>query len=137
MPITSEQKADRAFFILVAGLLVLVAVLLPVARGIDDRHDRMRPMYDDLRAVEWLEYKSISAGNGPVPVDLEDGASAEIAGEEFAPSTGVHVVVEADGDDSYCARVSNQFGDVSDLHCLDLAHPPRDPDGPVRDPASG
>ena len=136
MPITSEQKADRTFLAVIVGSLLLCAALLPVARTVDDHHDRMRPMYDDLRLMEYLQYQSLVTDGRAVPVDLEDGASATIAGEEFTPADGVHVVVEEEAD-SYCAKVSNQYGDVSEWHCYDPARPPRDPDGPARDPAAG
>ncbi len=88
-------------------------------------------MYDDRATMEWLQYRSLTTTGRAVPLELDAGASAQVAGEEFTPSEGVTVVVRAPEPDSYCVQVSNQDGDVSDWACLDPAEPPRDPDAPV------
>ena len=132
MPLTPSQKSDRAFFAIALGVLALIAACLPWAQRLDEATDRKRPMYEDRATMEWLQYRSLTTTGRTVPLDLDDGASARVAGEEFAPSEGVSVVVRAPEPDSYCVQVSNQHGDRSDWACLDPENPPTDPDAPPR-----
>lgn len=119
----------------VLGVVAAFAVATPVVLELDARVDRTRPMYDDRAAMEWLQYQSVvSTGQGQA-LDLRDGESAVVAGEEFTPSAGVSVEVRAEDADRPCVRVSNDHGDVSEWACLDLASPPIDPDPEVVDPA--
>ena len=118
-----------------AGVAALFVVAFPVAVEVDARLDRTRPMYDDRAEMEWLQYQSVlSTGQGRA-LALAPGESAEVAGEPFAPSAGVRIVVRAEEPDRPCVQASNDHGDVSEWACVDLEDPPVDPDPEVVDPA--
>jgi hypothetical protein len=111
-----------------AGLAVLFVAAFPVAVEIDDRVDRTRPMFDDRARMEWLQYQSVlSTGQGRA-LELAPGQSTEVAGEPFAPSAGVSVVVRVEELDRPCVRASNDHGDVTEWACVDVEDPPVDPD---------
>jgi len=129
MPPTSMEPTTRAVLGVAAGVL-LMAACLPVAQRIDEHTDRTRPMYEDRRSMEWLQYRSVTDTGGAVPLQVSGGESVSIAGEVFTPSDGVTVVVRTTGSDPYCVQVSNQHGDVSDWACLDEEEPPIDPGAP-------
>jgi hypothetical protein len=125
---TALSEGDRAFVAIAVGALALVAACLPAAQRLDDATDRQRPMYDDRATMEWLQYRSLTTTGRVVPLELDNGASAQVAGEEFAPSEGVTVGVRVPEPDSHCVQVSNQDGDVSDWACVDPDKPPCDPE---------
>ena len=117
------------------GVVALFVVATPVALELDSRIDRTRPMYDDRARMEWLQYQSVLTTGRGVPLDLEAGESADVAGEQFAPSPGVRIEVRVEVPDRPCVRASNDHGDVSKWACVDPASPPVDPDPEVVDPA--
>ena len=111
-----------------AGLAVLFVAAFPVAVEIDDRVDRTRPMFDDRARMEWLQYQSVLTTGRGVALDLVAGESADVAGEQFAPSAGVSIEVRVEVVDRPCVRAGNDHGDVTEWACLDLESPPVDPD---------
>lgn len=130
MPTAPTSKSDKVLFAIAAGVVVLIAACLPLAQRLDDLTDRTRPMYDDRDTMEWLQYQSVTDTGSAVPLELGEGESVRIADEVFTPSPGVTVVVRIPAPGSYCIRVSNQHGDVSQWACLDEENPPTDPGAP-------
>ena len=116
---------------------VLLAALAPLVLRVDAELDRSRPMYDDRREMEWLQYQSVVGSGRAVPGTVSGDQVLAVGGEEFRASAGVTVEVRASDPERPCVRASNEHGDVTGWACLDAEDPPRDPDPPVDDPAQG
>jgi hypothetical protein len=119
--------ATRTNAVLV-GVAALFVLAFPVALAVDSHLDRTRPMYDDRAEMEWLQYQSVLSTGQARPLAVGPGESTEVAGEQFTPSAGVSVVVRAEEPDRPCVQASNEHGDVTEWACVDLDHPPVDPD---------
>jgi len=128
MTSTSAPRWATPTSAVVLGLVAAFAVATPVAIELDARIDRTRPMYDDRARMEWLQYQSVLTTGRGVALDLVAGESADVAGEQFAPSAGVSVEVRVEVVDRPCVRAGNDHGDVTEWACLDLESPPVDPD---------
>jgi hypothetical protein len=125
---TSRSRWANPTTAVALGVAALFAVATPVAIELDSRVDRTRPMYDDRGQMEWLQYQSVLTTGQGVALDLAAGESADVAGEQFAPSAGVSIEVRVEVPDRPCVRASNDHGDVSEWACVDPAGPPVDPD---------
>jgi hypothetical protein len=125
---TSRSRWANPTTAVALGVAALFAVATPVAIELDSRVDRTRPMYDDRGQMEWLQYQSVLTTGQGVALDLAAGESADVAGEQFAPSAGVSIEVRVEVPDRPCVRASNDHGDVSEWACVDPASPPVDPD---------
>lgn len=114
----TDAGVDKGLVIAIAVALVAMAALFPLARLLDDRADRQRPMYRDVLTMAWLQYDHLRQGGTVEPVELRGGESTTIDGRSFTTSPGVTVHVKA-SDDGYCVKGWDQFGDTTEWKCGD------------------
>ncbi len=114
----SERHPFRAFVAIIAFFALLILALMPLARAIDDKGERMRPMYADLERMHEFQAELEDRTGAPVALTVEPGATATEEGLSFTTSAGVRLVVETTTD-GYCVRGENQYGDRSKWQCLD------------------
>ncbi|MDP3893895.1 hypothetical protein [Nocardioides sp.] len=114
---TSESGWGRGRSILLGvGVLVVLAVCLPLVRVLDERTDRLRPMYVDRDTMTSLQYRHFEKHREALPLEVRSGESITVAGERFSPSAGVVVRVRAT-DEGYCVQSSNSVGDTTSWRC--------------------
>lgn len=116
----SERAPARVSVAAMVAAGVLLLALLPLARALDWRTDRHRPMYDDIERMHTLQKALIKQTGAPVALTLQPGERTTQAGTSFRTSPGVLLVVETD-DQGYCVRAEDQYGEVSDWQCSDAA----------------
>ena len=109
---------EKGLVLAIAGALVAMAALFPLARLLDDQTDRQRPMYRDVLTMAWLQYDHLRQGGGVEPVQLSGGESTTVDGQSFTTSPGVTVRVKA-SDGGYCVKGWDQFGDATAWKCGD------------------
>lgn len=118
----------------VAGLLGLGLFALGLwgAMRIDQDVDRTRPMYQDMASMQALQSTSILFDGKPVAVKLDAAEpTATIGRQEFTVSEGVSLEVRTEADNTFCIKVSNAHGDVSEWICQEP-----DPDSDTTDTSS-
>jgi hypothetical protein len=132
-----ETTRSKGPLLLLVGVLVVLAALLPLAMMLDRELDHERLMYSDRQDVAWLEHLAVAAGLEPVTGTVTAGETLVFGEEEFTPSEGVTVEVrreDGEGPDGevlpgYCVRSSNEDGEATPWLCHDSTHPPAKPTG--------
>ncbi len=114
----SDESVGKGLLVAFAAGLVCLAALFPLARVLDQRQDRQRPLYRDVLTMAWLQYDHLQKHDGPIPAELREGESTTIDGHRFTSSPGVTVRVKVSGD-GFCVRGWNQYGDVTAWQCAD------------------
>ncbi|WP_232680027.1 hypothetical protein [Nocardioides sp. R-C-SC26] len=106
--------------------LLLVAVPYPFAVRMDERSDRMRPMYLSVEEVTFALFQAVRS-SGEVPdvagaVTIEHGRGRAAVGEVEIRQTmvrrGVVVEVTSNGEE-YCVTGRNEHGDTAVPDCGD------------------
>jgi len=96
----------------------LTLALLPLANFLDEGMDRKRPMYNDIRTMDDLQYHQMKQTGEPLALTLRVGETVHVGGHHFSPSTGTTLTVSV-SDKGYCIKATNQHGDSSQWHCSD------------------
>ncbi len=112
-----KSPGDRLPLLITIGVFVVMLLCLPLVLRMDEGLDRERPMYADMVRMENMQTLNIANGGRPVEADLSGGDTVEVGAQEFVTSPGVRLVVRATDKNSYCIRVSNEFGAKSSEHC--------------------
>jgi hypothetical protein len=115
---------NRLFLIVMAILLGVVVALLPVARLVDDRVDRGRPMYMASQRVAFLEYRNIEQHGAPVPLDVATGDTTTLGEASFTPPSGTSLTVKAYGQ-GFCVKADNRYGETTGWQCWPAGVDPR------------
>lgn len=120
------MKEDRSFYLLIAGVILALVAVYPLARLADRRFAREGPMYHDIRIVQQLEYRHHRQTGEGLAFTADDGTVVAIAGRDYTPSDGVTVEVTVD-DGGYCIEAANQHGDVAERVCRPYDEDPGEP----------
>jgi inner membrane protein involved in colicin E2 resistance len=112
-----ERRSDRAFFVGMGLIALLLVALYPVAAMVDERSDRQRDLYNDVASMIDLQKKAVVAKGQAVPVTVAPDSTVKVGGTKFTSSPGVEIVVEL-RDDGFCVRGNNTVGDVTRWQCV-------------------
>ena len=108
---------DRRLAVVVATAFALALAFLPLADLLDEGMDRKRPLYEDVRRMDDLQYHQMKQTGEPLELTLREGETVEIGGRRFGPGRGITLTVSVD-DSGYCIKGTNHHGD-STRHCND------------------
>ncbi|HEX4976260.1 MAG TPA: hypothetical protein VFV40_00200 [Nocardioides sp.] len=113
-----QPLLQKGFVLALGAVLLLIAVLLPLAQRLDAGVDVRRPLYEDVMEVAAMEYLAVKSDGHPTAVTVGPHETVEIGGESFTPTEGVTVEVRRDGI-GYCVRAGDEDGRQTGWQCYD------------------
>lgn len=120
----TPTNGDKGLLLVLAAALGVLAALVPLARAVDERADRRRPLYADVDRMLEFQARLVAANDEGMAVSLQPGESVAVGDERFTASDGVRLRVVLGPDAGYCVWAGNDHGDATRWQCTERMTPP-------------